>query len=480
MIKNFILFILILIFTAPVFSQSSNLIYDEIVQQRNDAFYHMPVGLCEDYPEETTTMEIIKSDFEFLKKHDVKLLRISFGWDAIEAEKGKYDWLFWDDYVKMAVDDYGITLIPYICYIPKWNSTGAEDTLFYWNYPPKDFEAYGKFVKALVNRYKDRIKTWEVWNEPDIWIYWQGTRDQFAKFLKIGAKAVKEADPEAKVVFPGIAYDPEFVLNMFRDYNLSQYFDIVNMHNYYETWHRHPIESIAQYINEVHDVVWRYGNNQALWVAEVGYSTFRKGARVSDSYSSYYDYEHTPEYQAIELFKTLTLINSTEKVSAVAWYELKDLPPHENVIGDNDNNRYLGVAYSDYKPKPAAKALEFYNKLFAAKSKNANKKIKIDRTAGSESIINAFELEDGSFVVTAWLQTMVPGRTGSDKSGMVKDTRKENINIKIIEPLKGNAVLFDELGNRQDFLNLEKENNSVTLKNIELKGGEIKIIKINK
>src|SRR5690606_41801428 len=67
--------------------------------------------LCEDYPEETTTMEIIKGDFEFLKKHGVKLLRISFGWDAIEAEEGKYDWLFWDDYVKMAVDDYGITLV---------------------------------------------------------------------------------------------------------------------------------------------------------------------------------------------------------------------------------------------------------------------------------------------------------------------------------------------------------------------------------
>ena len=110
---------------------------------------------------------------------------------------------------------------------------------------------------------------------------------------------------------------------MFRDFKLSKYFDIVNMHNYYETWHRHPIEEITNYINEVQDVVWQYGDNQALWMAEVGYSTFRNGARVSDSYTAFYDYEHTPEYQAKELFKTLTLIVSTGNIDAVAWYELK-------------------------------------------------------------------------------------------------------------------------------------------------------------
>src|SRR5690606_21769511 len=292
--------------------------------------------LCEDYPEETTTMEIIKGDFEFLKKHGVKLLRISFGWDAIEAEEGKYDWLFWDDYVKMAVDDYGITLVPYICYIPQWISKNPQDTLFFWNYPPKDLKPWSDFIKTLVTRYKDRIRTWEIWNEPDIWIYWQGTRDEFAEFMKVGSEAVKEADPTAKVVFPGIAYDPEFVKSLFKDYNLGSNFDIVNMHNYYETWHRHPIEEITTYINEVRDVVWRYGKNQPLWMAEVGYSTFRKGARVSDSYSAYFEYEHTPEYQAVHLFKTLVLAASTENIEAVAWYEVKDLPPHEGVIGDND------------------------------------------------------------------------------------------------------------------------------------------------
>ena len=479
MMKKFIyLSFVISTISFVLFAQTDKLIYDKLERLAGLTYYNMPVGLCEDYPEETTTMEIIRNDFEFLKKHDVKFMRISFGWDAIESAEGKYDWLFWDDFVKMAVDEYGITLLPYLCYTPQWISEGAKDTMYFWNYPPTDNKPWGDFIKTLVNRYKDRIKTWELWNEPDIWIYWQGSRKQFVEFMKTASDAVRDADPTAKVVFPGIAYDPEFVKDLFKNWGMSKYFDIINMHNYYETWHRHPIEEITNYVNEVYDVVWRYGDNQPLWMAEVGYSTFRKGARVSDSFSAYYDYEHSPEYQAVHLFKTLALVASTEKISAVAWYEIKDLPPSENVIGDNDNNRYLGVAYPDHKPKPSARALQFFNELFSKKYKNANNKIKVDRTIGSETVVNAFENEDGSFIVTAWIQTTLPGRNGNDKSGMVKDTRKEIISIQLLSNLNGSVTLYDELGNKKDFNSAEKKGDSLILKNVSLEGGKIVVFKI--
>jgi hypothetical protein len=472
--------ILLLLILTSAYAQTEKLIYDQLTTPITSEYYTMPVGLCEDYPEETTTMEIIRNDFELLKEHDIKFLRISFGWDAIESVEGTYDWLFWDDYVNMAVDEYGLTLVPYICYIPVWNSTGAEDTVFYWNYPPKDYEAYGDFVKALVTRYKDKIKTWELWNEPDIWIYWQGTKDQFAKFLKIGAEAVREADPEAEIVFPGIAYDPEFIRQMFKDYKLSEYFDIVNIHNYYETWHRHPIEEILLYVNEVHDVVWRYGNNQPIWMAEVGYSTFRKGSRVSNSYSAYYEYEHTPEYQAKQLFKTLTLVASTGNVDAVAWYEIKDLSPDDDVIGDTDNNKFLGVAYADHSPKPAASALEFFNTLFSENYKSINDKVEVDRNLDSETMVQSFQTETGNVIVVSWLKTMVPGRTNNQKDGMVEDTRKETIAINISDELKGKAVQYDEHGNEKEFTSYETSNGKTVIKDLTLEGGGLSIIKIMK
>jgi hypothetical protein len=182
----------------------------------------------------------------------------------------------------------------------------------------------------------------------------------------------------------------------------------------------------VEYLNEVNDVVWKYGNNQAIWMAEVGYSTFRKGARVSDSYSAYYQYEHTPEYQAVELFKTLTLVASTGNVDAVAWYEIKDLPVRK-VIGDNDNNRYLGIAYPDHKPKPAAQSLQFFNTLFSGNYKSINDLVEVDRTLGSESEVKAFKTEEGNVILVSWLKTMIPGRNGKQKDGMAKDERSETI-----------------------------------------------------
>ena len=42
--------------------------YQRLMKTKNAEFVHIPVGLCEDYPEETTTMEIISNDMELLKE----------------------------------------------------------------------------------------------------------------------------------------------------------------------------------------------------------------------------------------------------------------------------------------------------------------------------------------------------------------------------------------------------------------------------
>lgn len=460
---------------SPLPAQNHRLIYDQLRKPQNAVYYHVPIGLCEDYPEETTTLEIIRNDMELLKRSGINLLRISFGWDGIEEAKDKYNWRFWDDYVRMAVDEYGITLIPYICYTPSWNSTG--DTTNFWNHTPKDYEQFGEFVGILVNRYKDRIKSWELWNEPDIKAYWSGTAEDLAKLVKIGAEAVRKADPTAIVVCPGLAGHTEFTLALFKDYGISPYVDVVNIHNYFETWNPAPIENIVPYVNTIAGIVKQYGNNQSIWMAEVGYSTFRRDGHVSNWSSAYYDYEHTPKFQAVQLIRTLTLLLSTEKLAAIAWYEIKDLPPEDEVIGDV-NNRHLGVAYVDYKPKPAEQALSFFNRLFAQRSKCIDAQVLIERTIGSDSEVHCFQNEDGSVIVVGWLKTKVSGKQSDDQSGNVKDARKESIALTLPMKLAGRATLYDVLGNAREFKSIERQTNATTLKEVTLIGGEIAIIKI--
>ena len=484
--KNLFIFIFISLFLAACSTdgQSSNqekLMYDKLLTKNNSVFYHMPLGLCEDWPEETTTREIYVNDFKLLQRSGIKYLRISFGWDAIEYEKDKYDWLFWDDFVKTGVEEYGITMVPYICYTPAWNSPESADSFYYWNNPPKDFDQFGEFMFDLVTRYKKYIKTWEIWNEPDISIYWR-TQDvgQFAEFHKIGADAVRKADPNAKVVLGGIAYRPDWIESLFKDHGVSEYVDVVNCHNYFETWHHNPVEEITEYVNDVYEVVKEYGNNQPIWMAEVGYSTFKQGSMVSDSYTAYYEYEHSPEYQAVDLVKRVALVRSTGQIDAMAWYEIKDLPQSDEVIGDIYNNKHLGVAYADHSPKPANKALIFVNELLKVPTKSIGDKIASDAKKGSDSRYVAFERENGDVILFAWLQTHQEEKRSNDKSGMVKDTRIEKVSYSIPLSLKGSVTLYDELGNRTEFTALEKEKDNTVVKNLELKGGEISILEIKK
>lgn len=453
--------------------------YARLIKPENPVFYHTPVGLCEDYPEETTTMDIIKGDMELLKRTGVDLLRISFGWDAIEVEKDQYDWLFWDDYVEIAVEQYGITLIPYVCYTPRWNSRG--DSLMFWNDPPQDFDEFGEFMFDLVTRYKDKIETWELWNEPDLDIYWDtGDAGAFAEFIKIGSKAVKRADPEAKVVLGGMAYHAGFLEKLFRDYGLSPYIDIVNMHNYYETWSKRPVEQIDENIRAMTSVIDKYGDGQALWMAEVGYGTFRQGSYVSEVYHAYYDYEHTPEYQAVDLFKCLTLAIAEEKLSAIAWYEIKDLPPSEEVIGDNNNNRFLGIAYPDFSPKPAEKALVFFNTLFDVPYRNITEKVIVEKEAESDVFYRAFEKEDGSIIVAVWIAVNVPEKRPLKPTELIKDTRMERISLAIPFDIKGTITVYNEIGGQRAYDNIRHEKDRIILKDIQLKGGEIVIFELQK
>jgi len=470
------IFISIFLLTAAGRGQSSKFVYGDLLKKPGSEFYHMAVGLCEDYPPETTTPAKIRGDMEVMRKVGVKFLRFGMGWDHIETAKGVFNFSFWDQFIKIAVDEYGMTLIPYFCYTPRWNSTG--DTSNFWNHTPKDYNEFGEFVYKTVTRYKDKVKSWEIWNEPDISDFWSGDVGDYAKLLKIGSESVRRADPKAIVVLAGLAWNTNFTYSLFHDYDISRYVDVVNLHSYNETWSSLPLEQLYDHIERISDIISQYGNHQSIWLAEVGYSNYRKGAYVSYNYSAKYQYEHTPEYQANDLFRTLTLIMSTGKAAAAAWYRIEDLPVGTNVIGDV-NNDFLGVVNTKFQPKPAEKALGFFVKFFKGRNLCIDGEVTITRKIGSNSIVHVFQNEEGSVAVVAWLQTHVPGTYTQTKSGNMKDKRVENISVSIPMKLSTRALSYNELGDKQAGPHVTAESGH-TVVDLSLKGGQIYIIRIPK
>jgi hypothetical protein len=379
-------------------------------------FRKVPIGLCEDYPEESRSLEGVREDFELMRSLGVDSLRVSLGWDALEPERDRYDFAFWDSFVELATE-YRITLIPYVAYTPAWNSDGGEAD--FWKTPPREPAEFAQLMGLLAARYRGRIRSWELWNEPDNRDYWLGTAEQYAELLLQGARAIESVDPAIEVVSGGLAGHVEFLEEVFERSGVAEHVDVVNLHSYYETWNPEPLETLPEYVEQVNAIVRRNGGRQALWMAELGYGNYRDGARVSTYTSASFAHEHTLEYQAVALVRSMALLLAASSISRVAWYELKDPPGSDAVIGDA-NNRHLGVAFADHRPKPAARALAFMLREFGAGVRTLKLGVHAESSSESgageaarEAEVHAFETPRRTWLVIGWLPT--PRRPAGSK-----------------------------------------------------------------
>jgi hypothetical protein len=121
-------------------------------------------------------------------------------WYRVEPEKGRY---VWHD---AEVDDFrrrGFTLMANLGHPPLWAGRADPQRVDYgvWtNAPPRDMAEWEDYVFRVVTHYRDRIRYWEVWNEPFGSGFFCGTPEEYAEILKAAYRAIKRADPRAVVV----------------------------------------------------------------------------------------------------------------------------------------------------------------------------------------------------------------------------------------------------------------------------------------
>ncbi len=404
-------------------------------------FRTVRLGMCEDYPEQSSHPDEIRRDMRLLTQTGLRVLRISVAWGDVHPGQGHYRWAFLDEFIRIAVDEFALTLIPYVCYTPQWNAQEKARPDF-WRCPPEDYEQFAVFMRELSSRYRGRIHSWELWNEPDNRDFWTGSMKELARLIEAGARGVRQGDPSARIVLGGIAWNIAYLAGLFRDHAIGQHVDVVNLHNYYETWVDEPAERIVDYINRASDVIAQYGNHQPLWMAEIGYSTFRRGSHVSDQCSAYFAYEHTPEYQANHLVRMMAAMLSTEKLHTIAWYELRELPPAASVIGDV-NNRHLGLTGTDLTAKPALSAAAFIAQLTSAPHRCIDDQATLLRSVRSDSHVHCFERHDGSILIVAWLKTLVYGQRQQRANGQCPDERQETIELTLPLANPAQARIYD-------------------------------------
>jgi hypothetical protein len=429
-----------------------------------DDWRRVALGLCEDYPEETRSLDEVRRDLDLLAGAGVNVLRVSLGWDDVEPQRDHYDLDFWDGVVRLA-GERRIRLIPYVAYTPSWNGQPGPDT---WRSPPRDLTQLTELMELLARRYRGQIDSWEIWNEPDNADFWRGDVASYGALLRAGAAGVRRGNPEARVVSGGLAGTVGFLRALLGQAETARVIDVVNVHAYFETWNGEPLERLTSYLAEVATLA----GARPVWLAEVGYSDHRRGGVVSAQYGARYGYEHTLSFQADVLVRTLALALATPRLGLVAWYEVKDPAPLAAVIGD-DNNRHLGVSFADHRPKPALASLGFVQRLFGRGFRVLDGEL--GRASGAAEV-HAFLLADGRALVAAWLPTNPEGAPVPDPAGAATDRRREALAVTLPCPGATTALLHDIAGRPAGAVPLSRGPRQVTLGPVELQGGATRLI----
>ena len=162
-----------------------------------------------------------------------------------------------------------------------WNACPPINLDLAWNDPNN---VWGQYVYQTALRYRGRVDVWEVWNEPDLTLFWQGTAAQYAQLLKVAYLAIKAANPDATVLFGGLAYwyNPNFYKQVLdaiaadpESASFHGYFDVMSLHLYSNV--ETPYDISREVMAEVASRV----GPHPLWLTETGVPVWDDGGTAT-------------------------------------------------------------------------------------------------------------------------------------------------------------------------------------------------------
>lgn len=298
----------------------------------------------------------LEKAISLMQEAGVGWVRLDFLWEDIETQEGKFDFAKYDNIVKL-LRDKGIHILGILHYSTNWASSCGE-----WNCPPKDNKIFVNYAGKVIQRYKDRVKYWEVWNEPDSAVYWkqQDSLKSYCGLLKEVYLAAKKIDPDCKILNGGIANGLASINHLY-DNGAKDYFDILNLHFFASPLHgKNARKAVASYPKLAYKIMLRNGDaNKKIWITEIGCPGVKPGLEVNN----WWMVKNPDERQQAEWAKDIyTELLKNPQVEKIFWAFFRDTKKH----WDNGVD-YFGLVRWDYSAKSSFKA---YKKCYQEWKKN--------------------------------------------------------------------------------------------------------------
>lgn len=258
-----------------------------------------------------------------------------FSWDTVEKTKG--DWNFSrTDEVLEAMAPTGVEIQHMLDYSTRWASTGDPDAADWkdWFFAAPRLEPWLNYTRTVLDRYGDRMKFLEIWNEPDI-EFWRSPTAKYVELFDATSKLIKERRPQIQVINGGLAYfpqprNPDFIPRFVAEAS-DAHWDVFAYHDY---------QTFAQLLSRREEVAVSQAalrKKLPLWINEGGYHTLLGGGENG---------------QALTLVKKLSTAPALG-IEAYFWYNLLD-----DGVDPGDSEHHFGLARHSGQPKPAWSAYQ--------------------------------------------------------------------------------------------------------------------------
>lgn len=276
-----------------------------------------------------------------MKEAGVAWVRMDFLWEEIEPQPQEFQFEKYDQLVDL-LNRNNINILALLNYSVDWAAKCPQ-----WNCPPKENRLFVNYAVRVIERYKDKIKYWEVWNEPDSHTYWseQDGLKSYCTFLKDVYVAAKKIDPDCKILNGGLANGLASVNHLY-DNGAKNYFDILNIHIFESPLNRGSIKAVISYPKSAHKIMARNGDNQKMiWVTEIGCPGVKRGLEVDNWWMG----KNPNERQQAKWVKDIyTQLLKNPYIEKVFWAFFRDCQGHWNNGVD-----YFGLVRWDFSKKPS-------------------------------------------------------------------------------------------------------------------------------
>ncbi|GGF32450.1 hypothetical protein GCM10007298_30420 [Williamsia phyllosphaerae] len=271
-------------------------------------------------------------------------LRVGVDRSQIETGPGVYNWST-SDRVINAARARGLTVLAVIAYTPLLQGGGLLRTA-----PPANVNDFAVFTSRAAQRYQGRVSNWEIWNEPNLPLFFGNVPNpalKYTQLLRAAYPAIKRVQPRATVIAAGLSRQigalspPAFINAMYR-YGAKGFFDAAAMHPYtFPGGLRANQENGISDIAVVHGIMSRNGDGgKKIWFTEFGAPT--NGPRFGGN---------TPIQQRDQIRDTLAFLARLPYSGPAFIYSIRDTAGDPQSLA-NRETRFGALLTYDYKRKP--------------------------------------------------------------------------------------------------------------------------------